>query len=508
MIKLQFKPRMIGALTLTLIGVFGTVTCSSSTSDTTDSTTAPTISISGSPFTYYTNTLIANITPTLGGSTPTGCSASPTLPTGLTIASTTCVISGTPTGTQGATSYTITVSNSVGSASASISITVSAPTTPTVSYSGSPYTLVVGSNITLTATLGGTTPGTCTSGTTLPTGLSINGNTCVISGTPTATSTSTAYTITATNGAGSGNQAINITVSSGNTTASTINPTTATLSGSSPFCITNVNTAMDSLLPSRIKDNFKCQVGYTSGTNYVLKSSNLPNHTSYYYCGSHAAGGTTCSTGQNPTLWAALPGANIAAGTNVIASQSLVLTIPSAPTPKSGTLSGTQAGLVAIGLTINGLAIYNNAANAPDTLATEATTFDGFNGHPQNTGIYHHHAGVPKVSVTGTDSTNNDANLIGIALDGYLIYGKKCDNATAGTGDDVTLTAPTGTSNGTSSNNTGASATSLDKLHGHTTTTLHLSTATYHYHMADDPTAGIATLMGSYFYGTPGSASN
>jgi hypothetical protein len=213
---------------------------------------------------------------------------------------------------------------------------------------------------------------------------------------------------------------------------------TASINGTTG-CITNVNTTMDSALPTRIKDNFKCQVAYVSGTNYIFKSANLPNTTSFYWAGKseYDAG----NSGQY-ALFAALPngtGSANAAGTNVISSESLQLTIPATPTLKTGTLSGTQNGLVAIGLTLNGLAIFNNAAAPPDNLSTEALTFDGFDGHPQNTGIYHHHAGVRKVGISGTD--NNDANLIGIALDGYLIYGKKCDNATAATGDDVTLTA-------------------------------------------------------------------
>jgi hypothetical protein len=288
------------------------------------------------------------------------------------------------------------------------------------------------------------------------------------------------------------------------TLSAVLTTTAATLNGGTG-CITNVNTTMDAALPSSIKDNFKCQTAYVSGANYIFKSINLPNHTSFYYC-SAVSGGSCSVANRNATLWAALPGTNTSAGTNVIASQNMQLTIPSTPALKTGTLSGTQNGLVSIGMTVNGLAMFNNAAAAPDTLATEAATFDGFDGHPQSSGVFHHHAGVRKVGVSGND--NNDANLIGIALDGYLVYGKKCDNATATTTDDITLTASTGTSDGTAAGITGASATTLDQLHGHTTTTIHLGTATYHYHMALDPTATIDTLMGSYFRGVIGSASN
>lgn len=289
------------------------------------------------------------------------------------------------------------------------------------------------------------------------------------------------------------------------TTSATISVSSATLDGTSG-CITNVNTSIDSAMPSWATGNFKCQVAYTSGTNYIFKSANLPNHTSFYWCSAHAAGATTCSSGQNPTLWASLPSGNTSAGTNVISSQSFVYTIPQTPTLKSGSLTSSQGGLASIGITANGLAIFNNAAAPPDNLSVEALTFDSYGGHPQNSGIYHHHAAVTKLSATMNDST-----LIGVALDGYLIYGEKCDNGTDTTGD-ITLTAPTAAASGTSTADTGSSngdtSTSLDKLHGHTRKTRHMTTATYHYHYAQDPTATIKTIMGSYFRGTIGSVSN
>ena len=295
------------------------------------------------------------------------------------------------------------------------------------------------------------------------------------------------------------------TSTSTSTTSASISVATATLNGASG-CITNVNTSIDAALPSWATDNFKCQVAYTSGSNYVFKSANLPNHASYYWCSSHPAGGTTCSSGQNATLWASLPGSNFAAGTNVISSQNLIYTIPATPSLKSGTLSSTQGGLASIGITANGLAIFNNAAAPGDTLSTEAQTFDAFGGHPQNSGVYHHHAAVTKLS-----STMSDSALLGVALDGYLIYAEKCDNGTDTTAD-VTLTAPTGAATGTSTADTGAgngdSSTSLDRLHGHTKKTRHMTTATYHYHYAQDPSSGIKTILAGYFRGTIGSVSN
>ncbi|KAA1269928.1 YHYH protein [Leptospira interrogans] len=250
-------------------------------------------------------------------------------------------------------------------------------------------------------------------------------------------------------------------------TGITVSKGTATLDASSG-CVTGVTTCMDSALPTWIKNNFKCSVAYVSGSSYIFKSQNVPNTKSYYY-------------GSSSPLFETLPTGNMPAGNNSVSSQKFVYTIPSSPIKGSGTV-GTQGGLVSIGITVNGLAIFNNAANPPDTLAVEAQTFDNFGGHPQNTGVYHHHAAVTKVS-------NNDSNLIGVILDGYAIYGKKCDNGTSSTGDDFVPT-------------------DLDNLHGHTKVTVHFSTPTYHYHFAPDATAGIDTLMGSFFYGTIGSVSN
>lgn len=239
-------------------------------------------------------------------------------------------------------------------------------------------------------------------------------------------------------------------------------------------CISGQSVSMSSSLPAWIKDNFTCATGAVSGSNYVFTTMNLPNTRSYYY------------TTNSPTLYEALPSGNSSAGNNVISAQPFTYTIPATPTQNTGDLTGTQFGLASIGLTRNGLAMFNNAAAPGDTLASEATTFDNFNGHPQSSGIYHHHAQPLNI-------TNNDSSLVGISLDGYPVYGRKCDNGTSSTGDDFTP------------DSTGTNV--LDTLHGHTSVTVLFPGGTYHYHAALDSTATIVTLMGSFFYGNVGSTS-
>lgn len=86
-----------------------------------------TLSYTGSSYIFTQNTAITTQTPTISGGTISSCSVSPTLPSGLSLSSTTCVISGTPLVSQIATTYSISATTSTGStATASIQITVNA----------------------------------------------------------------------------------------------------------------------------------------------------------------------------------------------------------------------------------------------------------------------------------------------------------------------------------------------------------------------------------------------
>ncbi|TGM33695.1 YHYH protein [Leptospira biflexa] len=238
-------------------------------------------------------------------------------------------------------------------------------------------------------------------------------------------------------------------------------------------CITGMTSSMSSDLPAWIRNNFKCAVGSVSGSNYIFRSQNVPNTKSFYF-------------GSTSPMYESLAAGKKSAGNNQIQSQCLIYTIPSTPTVNAGTKVGTQSGYVSVGITVNGLAIFNNAAAAPDTLATEAQTFDRYNGHPQSSGVYHHHSQPLNI-------TNDSAALVGILLDGYPVYGLKCDQATASTADDA---------------EPGTGTPALDAYHGHTANTILFPGGIYHYHYAYDATATINTLIGSSFNGNPGTASN
>jgi len=246
---------------------------------------APTVSYTGSPFSFHVNWAIVPQVPTLTGNPPTTCTSSPALPTGLSIDNTTCAISGTPTVTQVATDYVITATNAFGSGQATINVTIGAA--PTVSYTGSPFSFTQNSTITtIIATLGGNTPTSCTANPSLPAGLSIDNTTCAISGTPTALQGATDYTITATNAFGSGQTTVNITVGAAPTVSYTGSPfsypvnsaittISPTLTGNPPTSCT----AAPSLPAGLAIDAVTCAISGTptaaqEATNHVITATN------------------------------------------------------------------------------------------------------------------------------------------------------------------------------------------------------------------------------------------
>jgi surface protein len=182
------------------------------------SISVPTLSYTGSSGTTGAVGSVMSVTPSIletNGAAITGCSALSTLPTGLSINPLTCVISGTPTAVAVLASYTITVSNTAGSSTAEVTLSVSAGV-PTLSYADSSgKTGTVGSAMSVTPSIletNGAAISGCSALSTLPTGLSINPLTCVISGTPTAVAVLASYTITVSNTAGSSTATVALSV--------------------------------------------------------------------------------------------------------------------------------------------------------------------------------------------------------------------------------------------------------------------------------------------------------
>jgi uncharacterized protein (TIGR03790 family) len=139
--------------------------------------------------------------------TPTSFNASG-LPAGLSVNTSTGVISGTPTA-AGTSSVTISASNAGGTGSATLSLTIN-PAKPVIT-SALTATGTVGAAFSYQITASNTPTSYNASG--LPAGLSVNTSSGLISGTPTAAGTSS-VTISATNAGGTGSAALSLTINS------------------------------------------------------------------------------------------------------------------------------------------------------------------------------------------------------------------------------------------------------------------------------------------------------
>ncbi len=156
---------------------------------------------------------IASDTPTVTGAVAS-YTVSPALPAGLSLSSSTGVISGTPTAVSAQSTYTVTAANVTGSTTAAVQIAVNLAAPTNLVYAQTTVKTMVTQTI---ATDTPTVTGTVTSysvSPALPAGLSLDTSTGAISGTAAAVTPGARYTITATNSTGSTTATVQITVNS------------------------------------------------------------------------------------------------------------------------------------------------------------------------------------------------------------------------------------------------------------------------------------------------------
>tara|TARA_R110002050_G_scaffold195593_2_gene330465 strand:+ start:5999 stop:6829 length:831 start_codon:yes stop_codon:yes gene_type:complete len=200
---------------------------------------------------------------------------------------------------------------------------------------------------------------------------------------------------------------------------------------------------------------------YLDGTEVVIESNGLPNHTSPYWSNTTARSATdpmgntltTPAASVNHPLFVeptVTSYASMAPGNIDDFNGMYTLRVPTTPTKASATSS---TGLGAIGIAVSGSMIYNDeeGPNVPLDDAAPSLDFNGAHTGPQS---YHYHL-EPK------SWSDNDDALIGIISDGFFLYGRKCTS-------------------------TGTYPTDLDASGGHTSTTKHSSTAEYHYHIENE----------------------
>jgi len=160
---------------------------------------------------YTKGVAIAPDSPTSSGGTVTAYGVSPNLPAGLSLNVTTGIISGTPTAVTAQAIYTVTASDSAGSATANLTITVNDQPPSALTYSTSPAVYAVQTPIAPNSpTNSGGTVTAYSVSPALPRGLNLSSTTGVISGTPAVVTAATNYTVTATNSGGNATATLGI----------------------------------------------------------------------------------------------------------------------------------------------------------------------------------------------------------------------------------------------------------------------------------------------------------
>jgi Cys-rich repeat protein len=151
---------------------------------------------------------------------------------------------------------------------------------------------------------------------------------------------------------------------------------------------------------------FTCRTTLTqvtvNGQPFVqLSSDNEPDYESLYF-----GSGDACYESDNTRIFP---------DPNDIVAQSIVMTAPLTPTTSNGNTPVPGSG---IGLAIDGVVLFSDVAAPGDDIYQEAGSFDRCQGHPQNTGVYHHHSEPFTI-------TQDDDALVGVMRDGYFVYGRR-----------------------------------------------------------------------------------
>ncbi len=116
---------------------------------------------------------------------------------------------------------------------------------------------------------------------------------------------------------------------------------------------------------------------------------------------------------------------------NDIETQSHSWTVPVNPSVADST---TELPMGPVGVAINGIPLFNPYTNTgEDAVLTE--TFDSCDGHPDPFGVYHYHKQPSSCVFSIVDG--QPSSIIGVALDGFPIYGPIDENGNTLTSADL-----------------------------------------------------------------------
>jgi hypothetical protein len=236
----------------------------------------------------------------------------------------------------------------------------------------------------------------------------------------------------------------------------------------SSAAMTAVDSTMAGVKAAKWGSNIK--LNYT-GNNFTFASNGIPNHSrpAEYALPTPGVGVLNASTayvGADPTK-----------------AQTYNFTIPLNPTKSA---KSTSTSLGPIGVMISGAVLFNPYEGDGKSIATldnftlknsqgqDVAFLDSCNGHPTPMGQYHYHA-LPHCITKAIDKTNGPSHILGVALDGFPIYGDRAI-------DGRQLTA-----------------TQLDPCNGITSATPEFPNGIYHYVLLDtkDSNSSIRCFTGT-----------
>lgn len=160
-----------------------------------------------------------------------------------------------------------------------------------------------------------------------------------------------------------------------------------------------------------------------SGDSVVIDSDGLPNWMAEKYAKPNA--GVVVPKSSDDV--------SLGLTSNLVYAQKLNYTMTLSPKKAS---SVTSTSLGPIGILANGAVIFNPYEGDGKTVAVTGNVYvtdssgvkwgflDVCNGHPGMGGMYHYH-GMPPCVTSVIDKTGGPSHILGIAFDGFLIYGNK-----------------------------------------------------------------------------------
>ena len=254
---------------------------------------------------------------------------SPTLPAGLSINTSTGVVSGTPSAASVAANYTVTVSD--GSTSATATITIAVSGTATLSPGTQTVTGRVGAAITATTAFTSTGLGTryFSIAPALPPGLVFSSSTGVLSGAATAARGATTYVVTAADGT---NYAV----------------ATMRLTISAVPVMTPASQAVSGVVGTAIATTSVFAAPTVTGTKTFTVSPALPAGLTLNAATGTVSGTPTAVSTQTTYIVTATDGTNFATSTLtiVVAATAAATTTTTVPTSTQGCLASTVAGRI------------------------------------------------------------------------------------------------------------------------------------------------------------------